>query len=334
MKTSPPLRQPAPISRIARLPLFICAFVALGAGQPAVAAGEVYVRLLGIGFPYPPAITGASGNVSGTFNSTQGFFAFRNYAAASVGGLVISARESVSGPGGDYTYHSPARTDARWQEDITINSPGRTGQAGTMTITYRVNGYLLFTGTTDQTPGYNRAFLTNTVTIDGNEADFVRYERTHLGVTWGHDFMNADRTIQWGFTFGTPFSIRHSLRAETAIDARWNAGARSEVEAAGVWKGITVTHQSAPVTNFTATSVTVPEWSLPLPRPVSEIASTMQAGDMVFTWPEQAGCDLLTSPDYNTWNVSTAPATVSGMFKTVRVPMTARRAFFKLFGTP
>lgn len=318
---------------ILRVPFFfILASGALFTVQTVNGARETYVRLWGATGPYDAAITSAFQGVSGTLNRSLDSWNWRNYAAATFGGLAISARETL------VTFstrtHQPVMTDVRWQDDITINSPGLTGQSGVMTITYRVNGYLTFTGSYSQTPNYNRAFLVSRVNIDGNDADLARYELSDLGVSWGSNFLNADRTIQWGFTFGTPFNIQHALHSETAIDGRNGAGNNAGVEVAAVWKGITVQHQGAPLAGFTASSSNVPSWSIPLPPALPKLLSTTATNEIVFTWPEQAACFLAVSPDMTAWSAFDAIGTLSGMFKTVRVPMTNRQSYFRFEPAP
>lgn len=315
-----------------RLPHFMLAASALLICIPAAEAGEVSVKLWGATLPYDPAIKLPSGSVSGILNRDLNTWSWRNYAAAAMGGLVISARESLSANNGAGV-HQAVSTIAYWLDDITIDSPGLTGQSGVMTITYRVNGYVIFTGTYDQVPGYNSARLIHRVEMNGAQVELLYYEISQVGVSQGSDFLNADRTIQLGFTFGTPFTLKHQLSTNTALDSR-NGTGRAWVEAAGLWKGITVKYQDAPLASFTASSSNVPNWSQPLPRPVPALISTVQTGELVFTWPEQAVCDLVASPDLASWLPSTAAATVSGMLKTVRVPMSGPRGFFQLQPTP
>ena len=257
------------ISRLVRLSTLLGLFL------PVVTyAGEVSVHLWGISSPYDPPITASSGSVSGMFIKNQGSWSFRNVATASMGGLEISARENVATPQVNNNSHGSARTLASWQDAITIDAPGLTGQAGVMTLTYRVNGYVIFEGTYDQVAQYNQARVTNTVTIDNDPAHSWAYGIDNTGPQ-GQNHLNTDHVIQWGFTFGTPFTVKHMLAAYTAVDARNGEGKRAEVEVAGVWKGITVAYQGSPVTNAT-TSVIV--GSLSVPFTVTSISPTVPAG--------------------------------------------------------
>ena len=128
-----------------------------------------------------------------------------------------------------YTRIAPVSATASWQDDITINSPGLTGQAGIMTITYRVNGYLIFTGTYSQTYPYKSSRLACLVQMNGLEVDAPIYELWDVG-PYGPNFLNADRAIQLGFTFGTPFTIKHTLTAYTRDglpqSCSWQGGSR------------------------------------------------------------------------------------------------------------
>lgn len=327
-------------SKIGGLTLFPFAIIVFTLGFfPSVSASEVYVRTLGATFlDYDPEVVSPSGTVTKTFTrdstwTTPVSWSWRNYAAAAMGSLAISAREGLSNYNAGTQTHASVRTNAHWTDDITINSPGLTGQSGVMTVTYRVNGYLIFTGTYNQVAGYNRAYLSSTVSFNGQAVDAPYYELSYFG-TAGFDFMNANRSIELGFTFGTPFNLKHALRAETAMDSRNPTPGRAEVEAAGIWKGITVKYQGNIVTDFTSSSTTVPVWSQTLPPPLPVLANSAEAGDFVLSWPAQAACDLMESPDLNSWGPSTAAPTVNGMFKTARMPMTQPRAFFQLKSAP
>ena len=203
-----------------------------------------------------------------------------------------------------------------------------------MTITYRVNGYLIFTGTYSQTYPYKSSRLACLVQMNGLEVEAPIYELWDVG-PYGPNFLNADRAIQLGFTFGTPFTIKHTLTAYTAMDSRNPAPGRVEVEAASLWKGITVKYQNTPMTNFTSTSSTVPVWSQPLPRPLPPLTRSEPTNNaIIFSWPEQALCDLLASPDLGSWAISTAQTNLDGMFKTATVLMSEPQAFFRLLPTP
>lgn len=146
--------------------------------------------------------------------------------------------------------------------------------------------------------------------------------------------MNVDRSFDLGFTFGTPFNLKHNLYAETAMDSRNPTPGRSEVEAAGIWKGITVKHEGNTVTNFTSSSATVPVWSQPLPPPLPVLASSVEEARIVLSWPAQAACELMESPDLQSWEPSSVVPAVNGMFKTARVPMIQPRGFFRLQSPP
>lgn len=318
------------VRRLAHLVLVVSTLFVF---KESVEASEVYVRLWGATGPYDPAIVAPSGTVTKILNRNLNTWSWRNYSAASIGGLVVSMREGLSGYNSSQV-HQPVSATASWQDDITINSPGLTGQAGSLTMTYRVNGYLIFTGTNSQVPTYNSSRLSCVLKMNGTDVDAANYEIWDTG-PYGSDFMNADRIIERGFTFGTPFTIKHTLTAYTAMDSRNSAPGRAEVEAASLWKGITVKYQDAPVTNFTSTSSTVPVWSQPLPRPLPPLTlSAPTNGAMVFSWPEQALCDLLASPDLGSWAVSTAQTNINGMFKTATVLMSEPQAFFRLLPTP
>ena len=109
--------------------------------------------------------------------------------------------------------------------------------------------------------------------------------------------MNVDRTVQAEFRFGTPFTVKHTLNGQTAMDSRSATSGRTEIEAATVWKGITVTHQGVPLTNFSSSSANVPDWSQTLPPPIPKMTSAVEGAEMVFTWPAQARCELTVSPE-------------------------------------
>jgi hypothetical protein len=332
--THPVSRPSSTIRSVCSLPLKLGVAALLVAVPGASLAGEVYVRLWGPTSPYDPAIKAASGSVSKILSRDFSFWTFRNYAAASMGGLAISAREAVVSAGGGNQFHQGAQSTAYWEDTMTINAPGLTGALGVMTVTYRVNGHVTFDGTFNQTYAYNRAYLRNEFLIGGNPVDYTEHERTNVGQGQGSNFLNADRTIQAGFTFGTPFSIRHTLYSETAIDARNGVGKISEVVVSALWKGITVQHQSTPVTNFTASSSTVPVYSQQLPPPLPPLTYTAQPTQLVFTWPEPAACVLKVSQNLRDWAPSVIQPTVNNMIKTVTVPITNGVEYFRLETTP
>ncbi len=301
----------------------------------AAMAGEVFVRCWGATGPYDPPITAPSGTVSKTLSrdSADSVWGWRNYAAATPGGVAISCREGLNGPPGFSTVHQGVLTTAYWTDDITIDSPGLTGQFGVLTLTYRVNGSVLFTSTFNQVEAYNRAYLQSSLEV-GTGGEYCEWEKSGFGVTSGSDFMNVDRTVQVEFRFGTPIHVKHTLNGNTAMDSRSATPGKAEIEAATVWKGITVTYQGAPLANFTSSSANVPVWSETLPPPLPKMTSSVEGSEMVFTWPDQARCELTVSADFANWVPTTLTPTVTGVMKTFRAPMSEGQQYFRLRSTP
>ena len=152
---------------------------------------------------------------------------------------------------------------SEWMDRVAVNSPGRNGTTGTLTVRITTGGQLrpvLQPANTPIVADLGAAIAQ--LTVDQFLGAGTRLERSHTvnarGETIGTSapFLGQEFLVQFPITFGTGHFYKINLRIY--VDAFGNSGESFEVEAdaTAAWGGIASVTDSngAPVSDYTVTS--------------------------------------------------------------------------------
>jgi hypothetical protein len=145
---------------------------------------------------------------------------------------------------------------ASFEDVLTIDSPGKTGSRGTLTVRVNIDGSI-----TCQAGGWDgsresTASAEFRLTADGWTIREGSYWISFTGETGGENFLGKEQVGEIGFTFGTPFTIK--LYVETVASAYNYAGADAvgDLENTATWGGFVSVKDSSGVelADYTASS--------------------------------------------------------------------------------
>jgi hypothetical protein len=161
-----------------------------------------------------------------------------------------------------------------WSDKVTIDAPGLTGQSGTYTFQFLVDGSLTASGSVnDSLQSYAEA--ETTIKVNGWINEFRDAYMAVDGFV-GDGYLNKLVSITTPITFGTPFDLSMSVTAASYTknnSANPFAMARADLGHTATWEGITaVTGPNGDVTNFTVTSASGTDYVNAVPEPASMAA--------------------------------------------------------------
>lgn len=224
---------------------------------------------------------GANNNqtlVSGTTAAAaaNGYFSsgapvsYEAYSSATFGILGVYAEASAGSNGsGGSTYGNAV---ARFEDDLTISAAGLEGQDGVLVFLVDVDGALSSEYVTAPLYEDSQSFAYTQLSILRNGSSV--YSATRMvyanGATSGTNFLDDPISVSVPFTFGTTFSLRVSLQAQSAASALFGANSVADLAHTLTWEGVTsVTAGGNPVTGYSLSSASGTNYLTPIPEPSS-----------------------------------------------------------------
>lgn len=251
------------------------ALLALAIVRPAGAA-SVFVNASASGVPNVvdrSATSASAANVGTPGQTSSQATAFFNAAGPH---LRVFATSDLDRAGGN-----AAQGLANFSDELIINSPSRTGQAGFYSALFRVSGGMSQHGNA-QSQAADRATSIATITVDvaGTESAHGYQEQLtgdgRGAIPTGTNFLNTDITALGRIVFGRPFTISGEMTARTGVvigtdGARMDA--TSDLSHSFVWLGYAITDE--------------------LGNRVTDFELVSQSGSIYAGVPEPAGATLV-----------------------------------------
>ena len=162
---------------------------------------------------------------------------------------------------------------AYFADTVTINAPGLTGQSGSLTYSFTLDGPLTANGATvDQ-----EVFVDYGWGADAGDGSIPSMNfyfdfngmRSLTGFSGGTNglFVGVEQTETINFTYGTPFDFWLNIRARSDITTS-EPGSVSATLSLTDWSGFeNLMVGGSPVANATVTSVSGNDWTQPVPEP-------------------------------------------------------------------
>ena len=184
------------------------------------------------------------------------------------------------------------RAAVQFLDRITVNAPGRAGQAGVMTVAVESFGSVTATSARNDGTNFPVAQARANLSVLKNRsavATYSEYAGTDGFITDTPKFLNTVVTQQVSFTFGTPFEIGVVIGGSTNAYDRFPAAAVSDVNSN--WGGITAVKDAngADVTGYTVTSVSGKDFTKPFGPPPKQVWSAGE--DLVLNERTDAATD-------------------------------------------
>lgn len=204
-----------------------------------------------------------------------------SYAAFGLLGVYAGASAGSNGSGGG-TYGNSL---ARFEDDITITAVGMDGQSGLVIFLLEVDGTLSSEYVTE--PLYedsqSYAYASISVLHNGNGVYGANRYAYANGATSGANFLDAPISVSIPFTFGTAFTLRVALQAQTTAYALFGANSVSDLGHTLTWGGVvSVTSGGNPVAGYSMDSTSGTNYISPIPEPATAplvvLAVAMLAG--------------------------------------------------------
>lgn len=210
---------------------------------------------------YSNSRSGVTGPIRETYTSESGGIAL---ASANYGNLRVSvARVGVE-------FHDPFLGDAKsaahayWQNQVTINSPGRKGQIGHATLTFTVNGEVDVTGAAGFYSEYRVLYGADSSTPYKPDQGVLVYNQSSLPV--GTPFIGVRQEYPIQFTFGTPTYYAMNLVASATVSNHYPGRASVTLSNSSVDGGfsfLNVTDAGGSPVTYTTVSVLRKDSTLP-----------------------------------------------------------------------
>lgn len=228
-----------------------------------------------------PAQTASSGTVADADSGPGDFDEPRygtNTASAAFGSLTASSNIGVSARASSFPYAAFGTSTTSFTDDWLINSPGLTGTAGTLTVSFRIDGTLLVDK--NGTPVYSAstsstyaqatyAFGVGLAPSDTTGSQRLRYD----GTTSGTPFLGVWQQSTLNFVYGTSLNDV-TLRITTAAAAAGEAStylSSTTANASATWGGFTEVRDSGGnlVTDYSFSSGSGTSYVQPVPEPAT-----------------------------------------------------------------
>ncbi len=182
-------------------------------------------------------------------------------------GEVTSVNQPNPQPGVPQSYFA----GARFHDFLTINSPGKFGTDGFVTIAYRLDGSIGFQGAPDpQYPNDTRGKVGYVSRMFVNGAsDITEYGIFDDG-SFGPDadILNLTQTFQVPITFGFSFIVDWFVTTDGRVNSRVPSSAFSALNQTGTWQGIPeVTDALGQPVAFTVSATSGTDYGSALPEP-------------------------------------------------------------------
>ena len=214
-------------------------------------------------------------DLAATARASADYGVLRAYAFAKSGHGVVDDNENASSGGF-------SGASAEFHDVLTIDSPGLTGQSGSVVMSYDVEGKNTSTGTSAYDPSselYGGSAQTTVV---------QRFGPVYPDYTYDVVF-NDGNEAHWGaigqhravvpFTFGSPFPISLRITAAATIHILSDLVATSDFEHTVLWGGLgAVTDGSGNAVQYSLSSGSGHDWTQPSTEAVPEPTSMAALG--------------------------------------------------------
>lgn len=183
----------------------------------------------------------------------------------------VSANHSNSS-GGNFAFATGV-----WQDDVTIDKVGKTGQTGTGRALFTVDGSVSSYGFS----GFLSSSSTATANFSINDQGGTYWDRHRADEGFATNtpggFLGREISVPFSFVYGTPFRMRFQLQAassESHNQGDGPSGATTDLAHTAYWGGFQSVMDSggAEVTDFTVTSGSGTNWAQPVPEPGTIVA--------------------------------------------------------------
>jgi hypothetical protein len=252
-----------------------------------------------------------SGTVSAESTQTQNGYGTRSARSSATFGVLRVFAEGHSVANGSTSGLMSSGAQASWQDSITVDAPGLSGQAGTLTVQFTIDGSLTASGqfANESLRPYAAAEFTFTrdgwTILEGYQAVYSD------GWTPGTPFLGQPQTATFNFVFGTPFEIK--LFIETVARAytyQHSADAEGDLANTATWGGFVAVKDSNEnlITNFTASSASGANYAHAIVPPKPEMLIRRTGSDVQVSWSTNFSNYTLETSDTlapDSWNAVT-----------------------------
>ena len=159
------------------------------------------------------------------------------------------------------------RAVATWVDGVTFDAPGLTGQSGTATVNFEIDGHVFASSSSaDGRATYAFQVQLNPITIEHNKSAVYQ-----VGFApEGSDFMNTPISTTFPITFGAKRTWNFSISAEGSVHGfTADATGLGDLGSTALWQGISEVRDSSGnlVGNYTLTSESGTNWRQAVPEP-------------------------------------------------------------------
>lgn len=165
---------------------------------------------------------------------------------------------------------------ASFRDTVTINSAGRAGTRGSVTVQFTVDGALSTIGKPNGDGNYTSARAEFAFFVDPGAGDLEKFYRVRAGATaLGSNFLGEQQTSTFEFEYGKPFEMGLGIKVSTHAYAMHGGHALADLSHTAEWGGFGAVLDASgnEVLDFTTTSASGFDYSQPVPVAVPEPAS-------------------------------------------------------------
>jgi hypothetical protein len=167
------------------------------------------------------------------------------------------------------------RGTAQWNDDVTIAAPGLSGQTGTVTVRYRIDGNQAVAGTARARVNYAFQVALGATILHNSSAE---HEMTSTGVL--APFLNTPLSATFPIVFGSQREWRFAIDASgTVLGISANSSGLTDLGGTAVWLGITEVRDGAGnvVADYSVQSGSGTDWSQAIPEPSASLLVLLAA---------------------------------------------------------